>query len=48
MTNKKVKPLTTTDLSHVTSGDNEAYDFWYRVGKGIRKVWIQLEKQFVV
>ncbi|KGR73303.1 bacteriocin [Streptococcus phocae subsp. salmonis] len=37
MENKKFKTLTMTDLQNINGGDNESYDFWYRIGKNTRK-----------
>ncbi|MGT2808904.1 hypothetical protein ACR3IL_11630 [Streptococcus iniae] len=37
MKNKQFKILTTSDLQYINGGDNESYDFWYRIGKNTRK-----------
>ncbi|MGG9991146.1 hypothetical protein ACQ7BN_01585 [Streptococcus suis] len=37
MKTKHFKTLTTSDLQYINGGDNEVYDFWYRIGKNTRK-----------
>ncbi|MBM7635554.1 ComC/BlpC family leader-containing pheromone/bacteriocin [Streptococcus saliviloxodontae] len=44
MKTKQFKTLETSDLQYITGGDNESYDFWFRIGSNTRKGVIAVGK----